>query len=158
MKLGRRTKKEAVKQQAGQVDEKKFLENATNSPSVIEAANGERNKNIRTANTETQLVEKRNEVAGDLSDQVSVNANNYKERDLGGFRNLQLTVKNDSKVALESVMVELTYKKYNDDILSTKHIPFQAIPAGETLTIKVPDNNRGSKLSYRIIRIDPRNP
>ncbi len=139
-------------------NEKKETQVAEPDPGVIESNNGERNKNVRSGNTEAAApVEKRNIAGSDLSDQVSVEANDYKERDFGGFRNLQLTVTNESKVTLESVIVELAYKKYNDDILSTKHITFEAISPGDALTIKVPDNNRGAKLSYRIIRIDPRN-
>ena len=151
--------KEEAQQKIKPSEEKKILENPSSNPSAIESTSGERSKNIRSTNDPVEPVEKRSAVIGDLSDQVSVKANDdYKERDLGGFRNLKLTVSNDSRATLESVTVEVTYKKYNDDIASIKNIPFHAINPGESLTIKVPDNNRGAKLSYRIIRIDPRNP
>ena len=132
-------------------------DNLVTIPQPVDNANGERNKNVRNNSEEVTAVEKRPAVSSDLSDQVSVKANNYKERDFGGFRNLQLTVTNDSKASLESVTVELTYKKFNEDIVSIKNIPFKSIGPGDSLTIKIPDNSRGAKLSYRIIRIDPAN-
>jgi len=66
-------------------------------------------------------------------------------------------VSNDSKVALENVLVELQYLNINDQALKVEHIRFQSIEPDGKMTVKVPDNKRGAKLSYRIIKIEPSN-
>jgi hypothetical protein len=132
------------------------LSGPVEKPAVINAANGERNKLSRSSSDENNSAEKSAGAVADLSTSVSVKANNYKLRDFGGFRNLELTVTNDSKVSLDNVLVELQYLKINDEPAKIEHIPFRSISPGGSLTIRVPDNNRGAKLTYKIIKIDPK--
>jgi hypothetical protein len=123
--------------------------------SAINTANSERNKSTRSNSVENETKEKTAVTGKDIASSVSVNANNYKLRDFGGFRNLELTVTNDSKVVLDNVLVELQYLNINDQALKVEHIRFQSIEPDGKMTVKVPDNKRGAKLSYRIIKIEP---
>ena len=85
---------------------------------------------------------------------VSVNANEFKRRPFGGIMNLQLTVKNDSRYVLETVVVELQYLKPSEQPLKTEKIVFNTIAPLGTQTIKVPDFLRGVNVSYRITNIE----
>ncbi len=123
--------------------------------SAINTSNSERNKSTRSNSVENETKEKTIVTGKELAASVSVNANNYKLRDFGGFRNLELTVTNDSKFGLENVLVELQYLNINDQPLKVEHIRFQSIEPDGKMTVKVPDNKRGAKLSYRILKIDP---
>jgi hypothetical protein len=89
-----------------------------------------------------------------LADQVEVSSNNYQRVAFGGIRNLQLTIKNDSKYALDNVMVELLYLRPNELPLKTDNIVFRGIAPHGTSTIKIPDTNRGIKVTYKIIHIE----
>jgi hypothetical protein len=85
---------------------------------------------------------------------VRVNANEFKRRPFGGIMNLQLTVKNDSRFALETVVVELQYLKPSEQPLKTEKIVFNTIAPLGSQTIKVPDFLRGVNVSYRITSIE----
>lgn len=135
--------------------------NQSASPTTINTANGERLKKSRNSNTINESNEKPFDklsiaATGDISTLVSVKANNYKLRDFGGFRNLELTVTNDSKFTLDNVLVELQYLNINRQPVKVEHIRFQSIEPGGLLTIRIPDNNRGAKLLFKIIKIEPK--
>ena len=72
----------------------------------------------------------------------------------GGIRNLQLTVNNDSKYALDNVLVELNYLKPNGLLLKEENIYFKSIAPNGSLTIRVPDTNRGIKVNFKIIKVE----
>jgi hypothetical protein len=88
-----------------------------------------------------------------LSKLVAVTTNEYQRVAFGGIRNLQLTVTNDSKYVLDNVLVELAYLKPSEQPLRIDMIPFRNISPGGAMTIRIPDTNRGIKISYRIVSI-----
>jgi hypothetical protein len=91
-----------------------------------------------------------------LHDQVSVSSNDYKRVAFGGIRNLYLTVTNNSRYELDKVIVELQYLKPSEEPLRTENIRFHSIAPNGTSTVRVPDTNRGIKVNYRIINIEPK--
>ena len=88
-----------------------------------------------------------------LSQQVSVKANDYKRKAFGGIHGLQLTVHNDSKYLIDKVMVELQYLKPSEQPLKSEIYYFNSIAPNGSLTIKIPDNPRGIKVNYKITHI-----
>ncbi len=92
--------------------------------------------------------------AEDISSLVSVKSNDYIVASFGGIRNLQLTVKNDSKYLLDQVTVELEYLEPRDELLRTENIYFTSVPANGSQTVSVKKSNRGVKVAYRIIKIE----
>lgn len=85
---------------------------------------------------------------------VSVKANNYKQRAFGGVMNLELTVNNDSKFALDKVIVELQYLKPSEQPIKTETIVFNSVEANGSKTLKIPDYLRGVKVAYRVMEIE----
>ena len=85
---------------------------------------------------------------------VSVKANNYKQRAFGGVMNLELTVNNDSKFALDKVIVELQYLKPSEQPIKTETIVFNSVEANGSKTLKIPDYLRGVKVAYRVTEIE----
>ena len=125
--------------------------------SETNAITGERSRKIRT--TDTGAEEKEKEVVlktnkNSLHDLVSVVSNDYKRVAFGGIRDLYLTVKNNSKYELDNVIVQLQYLKPSEEPLRTENINFKSIAPNASSTIRVPDTNRGIKVSYKIINID----
>lgn len=148
-------KKEIVK------PEKKIVPADEPSPGVeINARTGERNKKVRSETTEQperEIISEPAPKAGlknnSLSKQVTVSSNDYQKVAFGGIRNLQLTVSNDSKYVLDNVVVELQYLKPSELPLKTESIQFRSVAPGGTQTIRVPDTNRGIKVTYKITHI-----
>lgn len=88
-----------------------------------------------------------------LLSQVSVKSNNYQIVAFGGIRDLQLTLYNDSKYVLDKVLVELQYLKPTEEPLRIDVITFKSVSPNGSLTIRMPDTNRGIKVRYRILNI-----
>lgn len=84
---------------------------------------------------------------------VNVRANNYRQMAFGGVKNLELTVNNDSKFALDKVIVELQYLKPSEQPIKTERIVFNSIGAGDSKTLRIPDYLRGVKVAYRVLDI-----
>lgn len=118
----------------------------------MRSANSEVNANRLPASPDTKSVSS----VGDISNLVSVKSNEYKRVAFGGIRDLQLTVVNDSRYILDNVTVELQYIKPNELPLRTENIEFTSIGPNATSTIRVPDTNRGIKVTFRITKIKKR--
>lgn len=124
-------------------------------PGETDPVTGERNSKLRTASgnaMEEKAVMKSGK--NSLHDLVSVSSNDYKRVAFGGIRNLYLTVTNNSKYELDHVIVELQYLKPSEEPLRTENVKFKSIAPNASATIKIPDTNRGIKVSYKIINID----
>ncbi len=125
-------------------------------PVETDPLTGERNRKVRNNNTVNSTEEKAVMKPGKngLYDLVSVASNDYKRVAFGGIRNLYLTVTNNSKYELDNVIVELQYLKPSEEPLRTENIKFRSVAPNASATIRVPDTNRGIKVSYKIITID----
>ncbi len=86
---------------------------------------------------------------------VTVSSNEYKKVPLGGIRNLQLTVTNHSAQPIQEVIVELQYLRPNDVPAKTENIVFKSIASNESATVRVADTNRGVKIAYRVLQVQP---
>ncbi|MET0464910.1 MAG: hypothetical protein ABW007_17230 [Chitinophagaceae bacterium] len=138
-------------------------------PSEVNASTGERNRSARntlnemTVKSATERADNpapapvpssgTDNALGGLGSQVSVVSNDYKRVALGGIRNLELTVTNRSKYALDEVAVELQYFKPNDQVVKTQVVQFKSVGANESETLRIPDTNRGVKVQFKIVRI-----
>jgi hypothetical protein len=125
-------------------------------PETINTQSGERNKTSRNNIPANEANEKNIVAREEVSKLVSVRSNDYKLGAFGGFHNLELTVTNNSKYALDNVMVELQYLKLSDQPIKIEHIRFQSIGPGASLSMRVPDTKRGAKLLYKIIKVEPK--
>jgi hypothetical protein len=90
----------------------------------------------------------------DLRDLVSVQSNNYVRGAFGGIRGLELTVSNNSDYLLDEVSVELQIMKPSEQPLRTDIITFKNIGSNKSITVKVPDSQRGIRVDYRITNIE----
>ena len=136
--------------------DKKVFEEEQISPGVdINESTGERNRKVRTDdNAAAEYKAPVRSSKNNLANQVSVSSNDYKIVAFGGIRNLLLTVTNNSKYELDNVIVELQYLKPSEEPLRTENIRFRSIAPNESSTMKIPDTNRGIKVSYKIISIE----
>lgn len=119
-----------------------------NPPVSADPSTGERNKTIR-GNAEQIKIK-----PASLNTLVSVKANEYKRKAFGGIENLQLTVVNSSSFVVDKVIVELQYLKPSELPLKTETIEFNSIAPNGAMTIKIPDNPRGIKVTYKILQVE----
>ncbi len=91
-----------------------------------------------------------------FSSLVSVKANEYEVGSFGGIRNLEMTLQNDSKYALDKVTVELKYLNPEGIILKTENIHFKSVQPGSHEKVAVNKSKRGVKIAYTILKIEPK--
>ncbi|TMI86105.1 MAG: hypothetical protein E6H08_21595 [Bacteroidetes bacterium] len=132
------------------------LNTQQSSEEIVKASINERLKTSRNSETNNESKEKAIIPQNELSKLVSVKTNDYRIGTFGGFHNLQLTVRNDSRYTLDKVLVEVQYLKMNNEPVKIEHIPFQSIEPNAAMTIRIPDNNRGARLTYRILKVESR--
>lgn len=92
--------------------------------------------------------------AEDISPLVIAKTNDYEVGSFGGIRNLQVTVKNDSRYKLDKVTVELKYLKPRDELLRTEYIYFTGVLPSAMQTQPVPKSSRGVKVTCRVVKIE----
>ena len=139
----------------------------------VDPNTGERKKVVRDNDSETDLSQdnarnkstsagKKNKTEPnfietdhkDLHDLVSVQSNNYERGAFGGIRGLELTVSNNSDYLIDEVSVELQIMKPSEQPLRTDIITFKNIGSNKSITVKVPDSQRGIRVDYRITNIE----
>ena len=107
-----------------------------------------------TSIPKNEVPEIRRVTTSDIAEYVSVRTNDYTIAALGGIRNLELTISNDSKYHLDKVVVELRYLNPNGTILKTEDVHFKSVQANGSQTVAVKKSSRGVKVSYKITRIE----
>ena len=133
-------------------------ENAVVGKTEIDPVTGQRNKTTRSNTGETtnnntgEVVSVRSTAV--INKFVSVKSNNYIRKPFGGIQDLQLTVSNKSKFILDQVSVELLYLKPSEQPLKTEIVRFTDIAPNGTMTIKIPDSQRGIKVTYKILEVE----
>ncbi len=90
----------------------------------------------------------------DIEKQVNISNNGYKIGAFGGISDLQCTLVNDSKFALDAVEVEVQYIQANDKVYKTEKLSFKDIAPGTQVTLNAPRSPRGVKVVSRIIKIN----
>lgn len=143
-KTGTPGKTKAVSTNPGQTSEPVEQQTLTQSPVIPPATDGSREKLTREKKDGTP---RSNE---ELMRLVSVDANDYKRLSFGGIKDLQLTVSNKSSFVLDQVVVELNYLKPSELPLKTETVTFRSVAPNGSMTIRIPDSNRGIKVSYKV--------
>lgn len=90
----------------------------------------------------------------EIYSQVSVRNNDYTVGSFGGIKNLELTVNNSSRYALDEVEVLVQYLKPGDELIKTETISVKGIGPGASKTIPVKKTNRGVKVSVKVSNIE----
>lgn len=122
-------------------------EQAPKNTSVISSSDERPARNRSTEKDQAPAVPE------NIISQVSVVTNDYLVGSFGGIKNLELTVRNDSKYNLEKVTVELQYLKPLDELLRTQNIEFSTIPPFSSKTLPVSKTNRGVKVKCRVVKV-----
>jgi hypothetical protein len=125
-----------------------------NDDEVTPSQNNSRNdaaSSGKKSKTEPRFIETDHK---DLRDLVSVQSNNYIRGAFGGISGLELTVYNNSDYLLDEVSVELQIMKPSEQPLRTDIITFKNVGSNKSITVKVPDSQRGIRVDYRITNIE----
>jgi hypothetical protein len=126
---------------------------AGNDRQQAEEPVAETTDNPRETNREVQPAETS---AAEVSSQVSVRTNRYTIAALGGIRDLELTLNNDSEFTLDRVTVEVRYLSPNGNVVKSEEVHFRSIHPSGSQTVSMKKTSRGVKVAWKIRRIESR--
>ena len=89
-------------------------------------------------------------------DYVDLVTGHYSTGVFGGISSFSVSIKNNSPVILDLVVVNIQYIQNNDKIYKTESLSFNDLEPGETVSLKAPKSSRGIKISTRIHIVNSR--
>ncbi len=95
---------------------------------------------------QTALQAKKEETRKNISQLLEVQMDGYKVGLLGGIREFDLVVKNNSGFPIDRIVVELKYIQSNKKVFKTETVEINAIAAYSNKSIEVPKSSRGVKV------------
>ncbi len=122
--------------------------------SITISENSSKPKEEKISNPESEEQEARTIPVSEIAEKVSVKTNSYTIAALGGIRNLELTLRNDSRYTLDKVTVEVRFLSPNGNIVKSEDVHFKSIRPGASQTIGMKKTTRGVKVEYKIIGIE----
>ena len=123
---------------------------------VVDVSSGNNNAPI-VGNTEEELVENPKEEIQPTNPPPSlqVSANDYSVGLFGGISNLELSITNPSSQSIEKVTVEVEFLKPNGKVVKSQTVSAENISPGSSKRIVVPSSNRGVKIRYTVVSMQP---
>lgn len=84
---------------------------------------------------------------------VTASNSDYQYREAGGIFGLYITVKNRTGYPLDKVRVQVKYNKKFGGVWKTEFLDFANFQAFSEETLKAPDSQRGTNVSYEVILV-----
>jgi ribosomal protein L40E len=89
-----------------------------------------------------------------LGSYVTLDVNDYKQKLLGGIKNLQVTITNRLEYSINSAVVKVDYYRMNDKLYTTRYVQFSTINANHRLTRAAPETEFGTYVRCSIKSVD----
>ncbi len=96
------------------------------------------------------LLAEKEETRKNIAQLIEVKLDGYKVGLLGGIKEFELVVKNNSRFPIDRVVVELKYIQSNKKVFKTEILEINSIPANSDKSIEVPKSSRGVKIESSI--------
>ncbi|GAA0524516.1 hypothetical protein [Chitinophaga japonensis] len=84
---------------------------------------------------------------------IAVSTNDYRTGFLGGIKNLELTVRNQTEYPLDNVVVTVQYLRSNGEVFKTERYTISEVPAKGTRSIEAAASRKGMKVQLKLISI-----
>jgi serine/threonine-protein kinase len=116
---------------------------------------GPSTKNSTTADN-TSTDQKNKVFRRNWSGYINHKASKYKLKPLGGISGLVIYLNNKSERIIDEVIVKVTYYKTDGSVFETKEIRFNNIQPNSQDQFKVPNTQRGTKVTTEISKVTSR--
>jgi hypothetical protein len=100
--------------------------------------------------TEGTFIERRTYYRRNWKQFISVNTSDYRTGLLGGIKDLQIIVRNQTEYPLDNVVVSIKYMKGNGDVFKTEQYTVNDIPAKGTRSVDASSSRKGQKVSLQL--------
>lgn len=100
-----------------------------------------------------QFIERRAYYRRNWQQFIAVTAGNYRTGFLGGIRDLDITVRNQTEYPLDNVVVKVAYMRNNDEVFKTEQYTVNNIPEKGSRSIRASNSRKGSKVQVTLLSI-----
>lgn len=103
--------------------------------------------------TEGTFVERRTYYRRNWKQFIAVNTSDYRTGFLGGIKDLQIIVRNQTEYPLDNVVVSVQYMKGNGDLFKTEQYTINDVPAKGTKSVDASSSRKGQKVALKLVSI-----
>ncbi|MCF6404051.1 hypothetical protein L3C95_14245 [Chitinophaga filiformis] len=103
--------------------------------------------------SEGHFVERRTYYRRNWKQFIAVTTSDYRTGFLGGIKDLQIIVRNQSEYPLDNVVVAVQYMRGNGDVFKTEEYTINDVPAKGTKSVQASSSRKGQKVSLRLLSI-----
>jgi hypothetical protein len=108
---------------------------------------------INTQEKMLQVEDDKSNIRNNITTYIVAERNEYTYNPLGGIKNLQISVTNNTNYTVDNIRIKVSYIKANGDLWKNEFLDFNLVAPQTKATIKVPDTNRGTSINYEIVSI-----
>jgi hypothetical protein len=103
--------------------------------------------------TAGQFVERRTYFRRNWKQFIAINTSDYRTGFLGGIKDLQIIVRNQTEYVLDNVVVAVQYMRGNGDVFKTEQYTVSDIPAKGTKSVEASSSRKGQKVGLKLVSI-----
>lgn len=105
------------------------------------------------ARTEPKFVERRAYYRHNWQQFIAVTTSDYHTGFLGGIKDLQIIVRNQTEYSLDNVVVAVQYMRGNGDVFKTEQYTVNNVPAQGKQLVNASASRKGQKVQLKLISI-----
>lgn len=102
---------------------------------------------------QAQFVDRREYYRRNWKQYISVNTGDYKTGFLGGIKNLQITVRNQTEYPVDNAVVAVQYLRSNGNVFKTDQYTVHNIPEKGAQTIQASNSRKGTKVNIVLVSV-----
>ncbi len=103
--------------------------------------------------TEGTFVERRTYYRRNWKQFIAVTTSDYRTGFLGGIKDLQVIVRNQSEYPLDNVVVSVEYMRGNGDVFKTEQYTINDVPAKGSKSVDASSSRKGQKVAIKLLSI-----
>lgn len=100
-----------------------------------------------------QFIERRAYYRRNWQQFIAITAGDYRTGLLGGIKDLDIIVRNQTEYALDNVVVSVSYMRNNNEVFKTERYTISNIPEKGTRSIAASNSRKGSKVAVKLVSI-----
>lgn len=102
---------------------------------------------------QAQFVDRREYYRRNWKQYISVNTGDYKTGFLGGIKNLQVTVRNQTEYPIDNAVVAVQYLRGNGNVFKTDQYTIHNIPEKSAQSVQASNSRKGTKVNIILLSV-----
>ena len=105
------------------------------------------------AQAQAQFIDRREYFRRNWKQYISVNTGDYKTGFLGGIKDLQVTVRNQTEYPIDNAVVQVQYLRGNGSVFKTEQYTVHNIPEKGAQSVQASNSRKGTKVNISLVSV-----